>query len=41
MIYNEGTLQQAQCEMRRRHHRLQSQDRLLTQPANNVVAASG
>jgi hypothetical protein len=26
MIYNEGTLQQAQREMRRRHRRLQSQD---------------
>jgi len=26
MIYNEGTLQQAQRAMRRRHRRLQSQD---------------
>jgi len=26
MIYNEGTLQQAQRKMRRRHRRLQSQD---------------
>ncbi len=26
MIYNEGTLQQAQRRMRRRHRRLQSQD---------------
>jgi hypothetical protein len=26
MIYNEGTLQQAQRTMRRRHRRLQSQD---------------
>jgi hypothetical protein len=26
MIYNEGTLQQAQRGMRRRHHRLQSED---------------
>jgi hypothetical protein len=26
MIYNKGTLQQAQRAMRRRHHRLQSQE---------------
>ena len=37
MIYNEGTPQQPQREMRRRHRHLQSQDRSHMQPANNVA----
>jgi hypothetical protein len=41
MIYNEGTLQRAQCEMHRRHQRPQSQDPVGYAASEHNDAASG